>query len=164
MVLYEFPLAHMFVLWSCVEKTHHCSDISWYSRRVPSLSSHSFILFSLPSAVPHLLSFPSLPHLHVFLFVVICTYCSHLLCTITRVFSPSFSLSLPPRWNIHAHPYWEHSSSRSHRSECFQRLQASELTERETSGGGGRERVGGKERRGELGERDKLTVRRKEKE
>lgn len=116
-------------------------------------------------------SFSSRLHLHFFIIVIICTCCTHLSFSMTSPPSPlpfllhlthysllasdqpcppttSHSLLLLQRWNIHAHPYWEcsSSSSQSHRSQSFQRLRASELTER---GGGKKVRCwGGRVRSG----------------
>lgn len=100
-------------------------------------------LFDL-SSTPFLDSSPRV----FMLFVFICTTGSHLLCSITS-FSLSCSspttfdasLSPLPGWNIHAHPYCECRSSRirSQTSQCLQRLQACEVTERGRDGGRKRE-------------------------
>lgn len=74
----------------------------------------------------------------------------------------SHSLLLLRRWNIHAHPYWEcssSSSSQSHRSQSFQRLQASELTER---GGGKKVRWWGRKSEEWVEEREEVKAERKQ--
>lgn len=130
-------------------------------------------------------SFSSRLHLHFFIFVIICTCCTHLSFSMTSPPSPlpfllhltrysllasdqpcppttSHSLLLLQRWNIHAHPYWEcssSSSSQSHRSQSFQRLRASELTER---GGGKKVRWWGRKSEEWVEEREEVKAERKQ--